>query len=428
MAQPSPPAPMLRVALASFVGTAIEYYDFFIYGTAAALVFPRVFFPSLGANIATVAAFAMFATAFVSRPLGAAFFGHFGDRIGRKKTLVVTLLVMGLSTVAVGLVPSAASIGIAAPLILVIMRLLQGFAVGGEWAGSALLSAEYAPDGQRGRYGMFTQLGVGAGTVLASAVFLSVNSTIGEKSPTFMAWGWRLPFLFSAALVVVALYLRFNIVETPVFVAEKNRKVAPQVPLGELLGNQLRLVFLATGVMFAPFTFGFMAGTCLMGYANTQLGYSRDLILGVGILGGLMLMTVTVASASLCDTLGRRRIILCGFALALPWSFAVMPLLNTGAPALFAVGIVGTYVILGVSYGPVGTFIPEIFPTRYRYTGAGLAYNLGGVVGGAVPPLISGTLLATFGSWAIGTMMAVLALASLTSVYLLPETKNWALS
>ncbi|MBY0440590.1 MAG: MHS family MFS transporter [Mycobacteriaceae bacterium] len=416
---------MRRVALASFVGTAIEYYDFSIYGAAAALVFPHVFFPNLGPTIATVVSFATFAVAFLSRPLGAAFFGHFGDRIGRKKTLVATLLIMGLSTVAVGLVPSTASIGIAAPMMLLTLRLLQGFAVGGEWAGSALLSAEYAPSSKRGMYGMFTQLGVGAGGVLACVAFLSVNFTIGEKSPTFLAWGWRLPFLISAVLVVVALYVRLNIAETPVFVAEKQHNITPKAPLRELLSHQLRQVILATAVMFAPFTLGFMAGTYLMGYANTHLGYPRNLVLGVGVLGGLAMMAFTAVSASLCDTLGRRRIIRFGFVLALPWSFAVLPLLNSRSAVLLAVGITGTYAICGVSYGPLASFIPEIFATRYRYTGAGLVFNLGGIVGGAVPPLISGALLTAFGSWAIGAMMAILVLISLTAACLLPESQDW---
>jgi metabolite-proton symporter len=425
--QPGPPTPIKRVALASLVGTAIEYYDFFLYGTAAALVFPRVFFPSLGPTLAIVASLATFAVAFFSRPLGAALFGHFGDRIGRKKTLVATLLIMGLSTAAVGLVPSAASIGIAAPLMLLTLRLLQGFAVGGEWAGSALLAAEYAPLGKRGLYGMFTPLGVGIGLVLTNVVFLLMTFTIGEKSPTFMTWGWRLPFLFSAVLVLVALYVRLNIAETPVFAAHKKRNAILNAPIKKLLDDQLRQIILATGVMVANFTFSFMGGTYLMGYANTHLGHPRSLILGVGILGGLSMMAFVAISASLCDTLGRRRIIMFGFALALPWSFAVIPLLDTGSPTLFAVGIAGTYAIVGAVNGPIASFVPEIFATRYRYTGAGLAFNLGGIVGGAVPPLISGPLLATFGSWAIGLMMAILVLASLTSTYLLPETKDWTL-
>src|SRR5215813_1024723 len=200
-------ASMTRVAAASYVGSAIEYYDFYIYGTAAALVFPKVFFPHLGATMATVASMATFAAAFLSRPLGAAFFGHFGDRLGRKSTLIATLAIMGSSTVAVGLVPSTATVGLAAPLTLLTLRLIQGFAVGGEWAGAALLSAEYAPAKARGRYGMYTQMGVGSGLVMSSLMFLAVNSTIGEASKAFLEWGWRIPFLFSAVLIVIALYV-----------------------------------------------------------------------------------------------------------------------------------------------------------------------------------------------------------------------------
>ncbi|MBY0443049.1 MAG: MFS transporter [Mycobacteriaceae bacterium] len=415
---------MKRVALASFVGTAIEFYDFVVYGTAAALVFPRVFFPGLGQTASAVAAFAAFAVAFLSRPLGAAFFGHFGDRIGRKKTLVVTLLIMGLSTVAVGLVPAAAAIGVAAPISVVILRLLQGFAVGGEWAGSALLSAEHAPVARRGAYGMFTQLGVVAGGVVANTVFLAVNCTIGEKSPVFMSWGWRLPFLFSALLVWVALFVRLKMAETPVFVAQKERDCIAKVPLGELLRGQLRQVLLATGVMFATFTLAFMSNTYLMGYANSRLGHPRNVVLEVGIVGGLAGMMMIALSANLCDRLGRRRLIGFGLALALPWSLAIMPLLNTGSPVLFAVGIVGTYAIVGVFTGPLASFLPEIFATRYRYTGVGLAYNLGGIVGGAVPPIVAGPLMAAFGSWAIGWMMALLVSVSLGCAYFLPETRN----
>jgi MFS family permease len=245
-----------------------------------------------------------------------------------------------------------------------------------------------------------------------------------------MTWGWRLPFLFSAVLVVVALYVRLSIDETPVFRAEKAEQkntATPRAPIGELIRYQPRQITLASGVMFGIFTFSFMAGTYLTGYASSHLGHPRNLILGVGILGGLAMMALTAISAVLCDTMGRRRIILIGFGLALPWSFAVMPLLDTGSPVLFGVAITGTFAILGVSYGPLASFIPEIFATRYRYTGAGLAFNLGGIVGGAIPPLISGALLAAFGSWSIGLMMAILVLASLICTYLLPDTTGAAL-
>lgn len=419
----APTVPLRRVGLACAVGTTIEYYDFFIFGTCAALVFPDVFFPNLGSTMATVAAFATFATAFLARPLGASFFGHFGDRIGRKKTLVMTLLIMGVSTTAVGLVPPAASMGIAAPLILVILRLFQGFAVGGEWPGSAVLSAEYAPDGKRGRFGMFTQLGAGGGVLLAAVAFLVVNSVFGETSTTFLAWGWRLPFLFSAVLVLVALYARFKIAEPPVFVETKQTFLV-KTPLVELLSTQLRQVVLMAGLLSTPFAFSYLGSTYLLGYANDSLGYSRNLVLVAGVLGACSLMVFTAVSAMVCDALGRRRVCLFGTAAGIPVSFVIMPLLGTNTTVGLMAGIVAAMSIVGFVLGPVSAYVPEIFATRYRYTGAGLAYNLAGVVGGAGPTVIAGALLAAFGSTAIGVMMASIACVSLTCCYLLPETKG----
>jgi metabolite-proton symporter len=421
-------SPMKRVALASFVGSAIEYYDFYIYGTAAALVFPAVFFPNLGRAMATVASFATFAIAFISRPLGAAVFGYFGDRLGRKSTLVATLLIMGLSTVAVGLVPSAAAIGVAAPLILLTLRLLQGFAVGGEWAGAALLSAEYAPAAKRGAYGMFTQLGVGTGLLLTNVIFFGVHFTIGEKSSTFMNWGWRIPFLASALLVVVALYVRLSINETPVFADEKARKAIPKAPIAEVFSSQRRQIFLASGSVVGIFTFFYMAGTYLVNYAHVELGHPRNHVLLVGVLGGMSMIAFSAVSARLCDRLGRRPIMVSGFAVGVLWSFAVISLLDTGDPVLFALAIAVTYAIIGVSWGPVASFIPEIFATRYRYTGAGLSLNLGGIVGGALPPMIAGALLESFGSWAISLMLAILVLISLVCTCMLPETMGATLT
>ncbi len=421
------PTPLRRVAAACLVGSAIEFYDFLIYGTAAALVFPTVFFPQLSPTAAMIASMGTFATAFLSRPLGAAFFGYFGDRLGRKKTLVATLLIMAVSTVGVGLVPSTAAIGMAAPLILGALRLLQGFAVGGEWAGSALLSAEYAPAGKRGRYGMFTLLGGGTAAVLSSLTFLGVNFTIGENSVAFMQWGWRIPFLISAALIGFALYVRLNIDETPVFAEEKARNLVPKAPLAEVLHLQRREVFLAAGSMLCAFGFVYMGNTYLTMYAHSQLGYSRGFIWSVGVLGGVASIASVALSATLSDRVGRRRMMLLGWAGCLPWAFVVIPLMDTGKPVLYAVAIVGIFVIAPIGSGPTGAFIPELFATRYRYSGSALAQNLAGVVGGAVPPLIAGTLLETYGSWAIGLMLAILAAISLVCTYLLPETNGTAL-
>jgi MFS family permease len=418
---------MRRVATACLVGSAIEFYDFLIYGTAAALVFPAVFFPHLGPTLATIASMGTFGAAFLSRPVGAAVFGYFGDHLGRKKTLIATLLIMALSTVTVGLVPSTAAIGVAAPLILIALRLLQGFAVGGHWAGSALLSAEYAPAAQRGRYGMFTALGGGTALVLNSLTFLGVNYTIGENSPAFTQWGWRLPFLISAALIIIALYVWLKIDETPLFAEEKARNLVPKAPLTEVLHLQRREIALAAGSVLGSFGFVYMAGTYLTTYAHSHLGYSRSLILFVGVLGGLASIASVALSASLSDRVGRRRMMLVGWAGCLSWSFVVITLIDTGKPILYAVAIVGMYAIAAIGAGPTTAFIPELFATRYRYSGSALAMNVAGVIGGAVPPLIAGTLLATYGSWAIGLMLAALALASVVCTYLLPETNGTVL-
>jgi metabolite-proton symporter len=418
---------MRRVAVACLVGSTIEFYDFAIYGTAAALVFPTVFFPQLSPAMATIASMGTFGSAFVSRPVGAAVFGHFGDRQGRKKTLVATLLIMALSTVAVGLVPSTAAIGVAALLILIALRLLQGFALGGEWAGSALLSAEYAAAAKRGRYGMFTQLGGPTGFVLASLTFLGVNYTIGESSPAFMQWGWRLPFLLSAVLIGFGLYVRLNIDETPVFAEEKARHLVPKAPLAEVLRLQRRKVALAAGSVLGCFSFLFMAGSYLPAYANTGLGYSRNVVLWVGVLGALTCIAFIALSATLSDRVGRRRMILIGWAACLPSSFAVIPLMESANPICYAWATVSMLAVTGIAFGPNAAFIPELFVTRYRYSGTALATNLAGIAGGAVPPLIAGALQATYGSWAIGFMLAIVAAVSLVCTYLLPETNGTTL-
>ncbi|WP_036467084.1 MFS transporter [Mycobacterium genavense] len=418
---------MARVAVSCLVGSAIEFYDFLIYGTAAALVFPAVFFPNLTPGVAMIASMGTFATAFLARPVGAAVFGYFGDRLGRKKTLVSTLLIMAVATVSVGLEPSTASIGMAAPLILMGLRLLQGFAVGGEWAGSALLSAEYAPGDRRGRYGMFTLLGGGVAGVLSSLTFLGVNVTIGEYSPEFLQWGWRIPFLISSVLIALALYVRLNIDETPVFAEERSRDLVPKAPLAEVFRLQGREILLAAGSVLCTMAFCYMGNTYLAMYAHTHLGYTRSFIWSVGVLSGLVSIATVMVSASLCDRVGRRRLMLAGWAACVPWAFVVIPLIDTGNHALYAVAIVGIFAVSGMGSGPIGAFIPELFATRYRYSGSALAMNLAGVLGGALPPLVAGTLLATYGSWSIGVMLAALALTSLVCTYLLPETRGTTL-
>ncbi|QUR69541.1 MFS transporter [Mycobacterium spongiae] len=417
-----------RVAVASTVGTAIEFYDFYIYGTAAALVFPTVFFPNMSPATATVASMGTFAAAFFSRPLGAAFFGHFGDRLGRKVTLIATLLIMGLSTVAVGLTPGAATIGVAAPLIVVALRLAQGFAVGGEWAGSALLAAEYAPTAKRGWYGMFTSLGVGIALVLTSLTFLGVKLTIGDTSATFIQWAWRVPFLLSTLLIAIALYVRLTIDETPVFKTQLATTTPSRAPIAGVFRRQPRNVALAAGSMVGAFTFVFMASTYLTTYAHHDRGLSQNAILFAGMLGGVVWIAVAMCSASACDRWGRRPVILSGWALGVPWSFAAIALIDTGSPILFTVAILGIYAIVALAFAPMAAFVPELFHTRHRYTGAGLALNLAGIIGGAIPPMVADPLRNHYGSWTIGFMMAILVLISLVSTYRLPETRGTSLT
>ncbi|MCV6964100.1 MFS transporter [Mycobacterium intermedium] len=419
---------MRRVAIACTVGTTVEFYDFYIYGTAAALVFPTVFFPDLSPTMATIAAMGTFAAAFVSRPLGGAVFGHFGDRIGRKATLVATLLIMGLSTVAVGLTPSAATIGVAAPLLVLVLRLLQGFAVGGEWAGSALLGTEYAPPNRRGWYGMFTPLGVGIALVLTSLTFLLVEMTIGGTSAAFVQWGWRVAFLLSALLIAIALYVRLNIGETPVFTAQLVNDAPSRAPIADVIRGHSGKVALAAGSFVGVYGFVFMGGTYLASYGRNHLGLSPNVVLTAGLLGGLAWTAVVAYSANKSDHIGRRPVMLTGWMLGLPWCFAVLPLIDTGSPVLFTLAIVGIYAIAGLAYAPMTAFVPELFDTRHRYTGAGLALNVAGIIGGALPPIIAGPLLERYGSWAVGVMLAALVLMSLVCIYRLPETVGTSLA
>ncbi|MBO0881387.1 MAG: MFS transporter, partial [Mycobacterium sp.] len=304
------------------------------------------------------------------------------------------------------------------------LRLLQGLALGGEWSGTALLSAEYAPAAKRGRYGMVTEVGAGTGTMLASLTFLSVNYTIGEHSPGFVQWGWRLPFLLSAALIGVGLYVRLNIAETPVFAEEKARQKKPKAPLAELLRLQRREVVLATGSVLGCFAFSYLVGTYLATYAHNNLGYSRNLILFVGVLSGPTTIALAALSATLSDRVGRRRMMLVASTASLPWSLVAIPLMDTGKPVCYVVAIVGIHGLAAINFGPIATFFPELFATRYRYSGSALAQNIAGIVGGAIPPLIAGTLQATFGSWAISLILATAVAVSIVSAYLLPETNG----
>ncbi|WP_033293092.1 MFS transporter [Amycolatopsis jejuensis] len=415
---------MGRIAVASLVGTTVEFYDFFIFGTAAALVFSSSFFPAMGPAAGTLAALATFGVAFVARPFGSILFGHFGDRMGRKTTLVVTLLLMGLATVAIGLLPTAASIGAAAPILLVVFRLCQGLAVGGEWAGAVLLAAEHAPPTRRGKYAIFPQLGPSLAFVLASGTFLITSLTLSKEQ--FASFGWRIPFLASALLVLLGLYVRMKIEETPAFTDLAATKA--RVPLFEVARRQPREVLLAAGSVTMLFSFFYIGVTFLTAYGTNTLQLGKPAVLMIGILGGLCFAATTIMSGLLCDRVGRRRVTTVANAAAIAWALVLFPVLSIGTPLAFAIGMCVTLGLVGVAYGPAGAHLPELFQARYRYTGAGLAYNLAGVLGGAVPPLAAAWLIESFGNGAIGLYLAAMAVLSLACSIALRETREVAMA
>ena len=427
----APKVPMRRIAVASCVGTTIEFYDFFIYGTAAALVFPTVFFPALGPAAAAVASFATFAVAFVARPVGAVLFGHFGDRIGRKRTLISTLLLMGVATMLIGLLPSSSAIGVVAPIALVVLRFAQGFAVGGEWAGASLLTAEYAPPGERGRYSTYPQIGAFLAFGLASLTFLVTGLVMGDTDAAFIDFGWRIPFVLSALLVAVGLWVRLRIEETPVFRAAQQHQAAPsRPPFREVIVRQPREVLLGAGSLTVVFSFFYLGTTYLTSYGVNPdgAGQSRPTVLVAGIVAAVVTGVITVVTGRMSDRFGRRRLIMAAGVLGFVWGFLLFPVLDTGNTLAFGIGVTVTLVVVAVCYAPTGAFLPELFATRYRYTGAGLAYNLAGVVGGAVPPLLAPALTAAWGSIAIGVLLSGYAVLSFFCTKALGETKDRALT
>ncbi|MEV4070953.1 MFS transporter [Nonomuraea fuscirosea] len=410
-----------RIATASLIGTAIEFYDFYIYGTAAALVLNTAFFPEMDQVAGNLAAFSTFAVAFISRPLGSAVFGHWGDRIGRKSMLVVSLLVMGLSTVVIGLLPGYASIGVLAPVLLVLLRFTQGIGLGGEWGGAALLATEHAPPGKRGLYAMFPQLGPSAGFIVANGLFLVLGETLSEGQ--FDSWGWRLPFVASLLLVIVGLYVRLKISETPVFQQAMDERRIAKVPFAGLMRHQWRRVLLGAGAMTIAYTLFYTATTYCLAYGTDTLRIPRTTMLALTMVGVVFMAAGTVVSAVVSDRVGRRRTLITGTIAAVVWGLVMFPLMETRSVLLVGLALAGALALMGLVFGPMGAYLPELFRTEFRYSGASTAYSLGGVLGGAVPPLVATAMQASgLGALAVGGYVAAMALLSLLCLLALPET------
>jgi metabolite-proton symporter len=411
-----------RVAIASFVGTAVEFYDFYIYGIAVALVINTEFFPNLSSTAGTLAAFSTFAVAFIARPLGSLLFGHFGDRLGRKSTLVASLLTMGLSTVAIGLLPGYATIGAAAPTGLVLLRFVQGLGLGGEWGGAALLAAEYAPKGKRGWYGIFPQLGPPIGFFTAGGVFLVLSSVLDEAA--FRSWGWRVPFLISVVLVAVGLVVRLRIAETPVFAAIQRSREYSRAPLVDMLRQAPLRILLSAGAIIVGYVLFYVTTTFSLSYATHTLELSSTVMLFLQIMAIWVMALTIVVSCRMSDRLGRRSVLAAGCAGVAVVGPVFFPLLDTKSFPLIGLALVLALGVSGWVYGPLAAFLPELFDARHRYSASSFSYNLGGVLGGGLAPTVASWLVAHHGAGSVGYYLAGAAVISFLCTLALPETRH----
>ncbi|AHY45902.1 Major Facilitator Superfamily [Rubrobacter radiotolerans] len=418
--QPVRGAQIRKVAAASFIGTTIEWYDFFVYGTAAALVFGVLFFPEFSPTAGTLAAFSTFAVGFFARPVGGVIFGHYGDRIGRKTMLILALMIMGVATVGIGLLPTYESIGVWAPILLVLLRFCQGLGIGGEWGGAVLMAVEHAPPGKRGFYGSWPQMGVPAGLILANIAFLAVAALPEEA---FLAWGWRVPFIASIVLVVVGLFIRLAIMESPSFHRVQESNTQARIPIVDVLRMFPKQVLLAAGAFIVINAYFYILVSYLINYATEAAGMSRPEILTILVISSVVSFFAIPAFAMLSDRVGRRPLYLVGCVLMGISAFPLFWATDTASFWLVLPAHIFGLGALSIAYGPQAAMYAEAFATRVRYSGISLGYQGGSIFGGALAPIIATSLFAATGtSTSIALYVLAIAVLSFVCAYLFTET------
>ncbi len=424
---------MRRVAMTSLAGTSIEWYDFFLYGTAAAVIFPKAFFPQeLPTMILLIISFSTLAVGFLARPLGGIIFGHFGDRIGRKRTLVVALMMMGVATTLIGFLPTYASIGIAAPLLLVALRFIQGLAIGGQWGGAMLLVTESAPSDQRGWYGAYAQAGAPMGVILANLAFIGVSSSMSDEA--FMDWGWRLPFIASIVLIGISMYIQLKIEDTEAFRSlsdaqstdDKPAAAVERSPVVEAIRKYPKRIMLAAGAFLSvQVTFYILiAFVIAYGMNSPSVELSRDTMLTAVLIAAAIMVPTQFYFSGLSDRIGRKNVYRWGAILTGIWGFILFPLIDTGDPMMIGFAITMGLLFLGMQYGPQAAYFTELFSTEVRYSGASLGYQIGAILGGALAPTIAVLLWNEFGIFYVSVYIAIAALLTLWSLSQLEETKG----
>jgi MFS family permease len=408
-----------RILLASLVGTSVEFYDFYIYATAAALVFPTLFFPAESESARLMLSYASLGLAFFARPLGAALFGHFGDRLGRKSTLVASLMLMGASTLAIAFLPTYGQVGLLAPLLLCVLRFAQGLGLGGEWGGAALLAVENAPKGWAGRFGSVPQLGAPVGFLAANGLFLLLG--LGLDEAAFRSWGWRLPFLASALLVGLGLWVRLKLTETAEFRAALEHEAPASVPLAELFRSHLRATLAGTFGAVACFALYYIATAFALGHGTTRLGIARETFLSMQLFAILFMAAGIALAGWWADRSSTGRVLVFGCGGVVVAGLLMQPLMGGGTIAAVTAWLAIALFAMGFVYGPLGAWLPSLFPARVRYTGASMAFNVGGVIGGAVTPLAAEALAQHGGLTPVGLYLAVAGLFSLGGLWLVPR-------